>query len=150
MFSAFRKALPLTVRERYSNRMLRREVVVFLARHADFFFPVFRQYIAATYNGEDAVVYQGGHPIALGPFSFKEYLLYMLQHNTWGDEMILAVLAHMWRCRVTVVNSKSLTELRFFHQKPLEQADVVLVYNGTSHYIGTGENESLLLFTVLI
>lgn len=105
-------------------------------------YPAVRTYIAGNYDGS-------ADCSGLGPFSYKDYLRHLLNHAAWGDEMTVAVLAHLWRAKVTVVNARTLLETRYFHDDKLEDVDVVLVFNGYNHYLGTGQFVFSFLFSLV-
>ena len=87
----------------YVNTLFRRDLVCFIAENPDFFFPVMEDHIKGCYGGirlskeeyqqkkkdktltkdeEEEYYYPG-------PFSFKEYLEYILKDTTWGEELLL-------------------------------------------------------------
>ena len=63
----------------------------------------------------------------------------MLDPKNYGDSIMLRLISHMWGVRITVLNAVTLTEVRFRHQEELDQADMVLVYNGKDHYNAAGK-----------
>jgi hypothetical protein len=86
--------------------------------------------IPADEEGEQA------HP---GPFCFKDYLSWMLQKNTWGDQVVLTAIGMMWGLAISIVNVQHDVHLQLRHQRPLAKADIILVYNGVSHYNAAGK-----------
>ncbi len=61
----------------------------------------------------------------------------MCAPDTWGDVITLDMLSIVWQVKVFVLVAAghSLSELRFRTDKEtIDQADFVLVYNGTTHY----------------
>ena len=49
----------------------------------------------------------------------------------------------MWAVKITVLNSKTLQEYRIWHDRAMEEVDVVLVYNGSNHFNATGKDDPL-------
>ena len=49
----------------------------------------------------------------------------------------------MWAVKITVLNSKTLQEYRIRHDRAMEEVDVVLVYNGSSHFNAAGKDDPL-------
>ena len=47
--------------------------------------------------------------------------------------------------RLTVVNAYNLSETKFRHEKDLKETDIVLVFNGQSHFFAAGEHDSGLI-----
>ena len=86
---------------------------------------------------EDPVVQQsrGWAP----PLSYRQYLHLMLRRDFWGDEVVLFAVSCMWSVRITVLNSKTLQEYRIRHDRPMEEADIVIVYNGANHFTAAGK-----------
>ena len=82
-----------------------------------------------------------------GPFSFLGYLKYMLEDYAWGDEGILTLIGMMWQVCITLVQVESeapakdkphrFTTLNFRHSRPMRRADLVLVFTGQNHYLGS-------------
>ena len=105
---------------------------MFLVDFAPLFYEQARYHIAGVYDGSENADF-------LGPFSYKEYLLHILGHFEWADNFLCGVIAHMWKQRVTLIIASTLSEIRYFHDKPLEDADLVVVYVGGAHYLGAGE-----------
>ena len=85
----------------------------------------------------------------VGPFSIVGYMKYILGSKKWGDSICLILIASMWCARISVVLSRSLGQLKFRHDLPLEQADLILVYNNNElngHYTGViRSNENIVL-----
>ena len=75
--------------------------------------------------------YETDHP---GPFTFKEYLKALLQHDFWGDEIVLTMISLMWNVTITVVVGEKREQLLIKHKSSLKNADIVVVYCGDIHY----------------
>jgi len=80
-----------------------------------------------------------------GPYSYKEYLLHMLDEYFWGDGIILMVMSYMWNIRITVVSlgvrpdgNNAPLMMPYRHNKPLSGADIVLLFDGQQHYSSVG------------
>lgn len=65
----------------------------------------------------------------------------MLENGTWGDKIVLTSISMLWSIRITVVNAVNLTTERIRHNKPLVNADIVLLYNGRNQYSACSEYE---------
>ena len=72
-----------------------------------------------------------------GPFSFVEYLLYMLEPTSWGNHGMILMVSMMWQLPITVLNAEGLEQLKFRHNRDLMDTELVLVYAGRAHYLGT-------------
>ena len=133
----------------YVTPLMRRDLVVFLAENADYFYPKFEDWIKGGYGGlmlskeeyekkskegtltdEEDKAYH-----VSGPFSYKDYLQYLLKDSTWGDEVLIVNMSMRWQICITVLHD-DLRESRVRHDRPLQDADLVLVYCGNSHYVG--------------
>ena len=71
------------------------------------------------------------------PFSSR----YMLQENTYCDQMGIRALSHFWGAKITVVKAVNprFNEHRFRHDRPLPEAELVLVHNGRLHFFAACE-----------
>ena len=54
-------------------------------------------------------------------------------------EAVLFAVSCMWRARITVLNTKTLQEYRIRHDRRMEEADVVITYNGVNHFNAAGK-----------
>ena len=72
-----------------------------------------------------------------GPYSIMTWCQAMISDKVYGDLSLLKLIASMWSVRITVVRCDTLSEVRIRHDLPLEQAEIVLLYNGVpvmGHY----------------
>ena len=69
----------------------------------------------------------------IGPFSIVSYMKYIAVSKRWGDTICLILIASMWCARISVVLSRTLGQIKFRHDLPLEQADLILVFNSQEH-----------------
>ena len=108
----------------YTADHLKRQIVLFMYDHKTFFLTYSWRHILVEYNQD-----QGKG------FSFKDYLLYLLQADTWGDELCLSVISIMWNMKVTVIFPGTLGKYNIRHtQKDLEKVDIILINSGGLHY----------------
>ena len=143
----------------YVTPLMRRDLVVFVAENADYFFNKFEDWIKGCYGGlrvskeeykekskagtltdEEHRAYH--EP---GPFSYQEYLQYLLKDSTWGDEVLMVTMSMRWQIAITLVHD-DLRESRVRHHRPLEKADLVLVFCGNYHYVGACKYFHFCLF----
>ena len=73
------------------------------------------------------------------PLSYRQYLHLMLRRDFWGDEVVLFAVSCMWSVRITVLNSKTQQEHRIRHDRHMEEADIVIVFNGANHFIAASK-----------
>ena len=45
----------------------------------------------------------------------------------------------MWSAKITVLNTKTLQEYRIWHDRMMEEADVVITYNRSNHFNAAGK-----------
>ena len=147
MFSAIRRAIDVPLE--YQNIHLRRQIVMTLANHCNFFFPLLKNSIMATYGHPRMPVdefirrreagelsqQQIDDQDCPGPFSYLGYITALLGDGFWGDEIVLAVVSMMFQCGVTVLNADSFLQTKVRHEKPLKDADIVLVHCQGRHYV---------------
>ena len=82
-----------------------------------------------------------------GPFSFISYLRHMLNSSAWGDNGTVSLLSMMWNMTITVVEPShiapeegdphSFVQLKMRHNRELNGVDLVIVFVGNSHFLGT-------------
>ena len=123
----------LNCKEEYRSNHLRYQTMEFVARNHGFCFTVLKSIIAQEYGNEEVVA----DPDEPGPFSFVEYLLYMLEPTSWGDHGMILMVSMMWQLPITVLNAEGLEQLKFRHNRDLMDTELVLVYAGRAHYLGT-------------
>ena len=147
LFSSLRRIISAPFE--YRNIHLRRQLVVMLANHKEFFFNLLKEHIRGTYGfprlSEEE--YQQKYDDGLltdqevqdhncpGPFSFHSYLSTLLNPEMWGDEQVLCLCSMMWQIGLTVVSAETFTQIRFRHRSLLEKADGVLVMCLGQHYV---------------
>ena len=73
------------------------------------------------------------------PLSFRQYLHLLLRRDFWGDEAVLFAVSCMWSAKITVLNTKTLQEYRIRHDRMMEEADIVITYNGSNHFNAAGK-----------
>ena len=136
--------------QEYSADLLKRQVIVTICEHPDFFLRKLEIGIKGTYGGnrltkeEYKKKEQDGtlEPdeikdySAPGPFSLVEYLEYIWKDGTWGDETFVAALSMQWQLASTVLNAEHLYEVRMRHDRDLAEVDLVVVHCGQNHFVG--------------
>ena len=78
-------------------------VVLFIAKNADYFIKdkEFVNTLKATYGWADSDE---------GPFSFVGYLRFILQEDTWINELFIYILSIMWQAKITIVHAHNMDE----------------------------------------
>ena len=84
------------------------------------------------------------------PLSYRQYLHLLLRKDFWGDEVVLFTVSCLWSVKITVFNSKTLQEYRIRHDRAMEEADIVLVYNGVNHFNAAGKGRFTCRSTVFL
>ena len=64
---------------------------------------------------------------------------YLLTDGTWGDDHVLTLLSCMWQLKITILNADTLGETRIRHNDRLTDTELVVVFIGGDHYMGTGK-----------
>ena len=157
MFSSLRRIISALFE--YRNIHLRRQLIIMMANHREFFFNLLKEYIRGTYGfpRQDGDEYQQRYRDGIltdqevqdhncpGPFSFHSYLMALLSPNMWGDEQVLCLCSMMWQIELTVVSAESFTQIRIRHKSSLERADGVLVMCLGQHYVPAHKYLSLFI-----
>ena len=115
----------------YTSIHLRRQILYFLAEHAQFYMnsQPFIEALRGTYgwDGQEGV-------------SLVGYIEMMLDANSWGDEIFLTILSHMWSASITIMYpNEDYREWRIRHETSLDKVDFALLYTGLNHYSPIGK-----------
>ena len=140
LFHAFRRGLTIRMGKDsapghpyFPVRYLRRMIAVWLAQN--------RQQVMVSKGASLSSQYgvEGGDACK-HRLSFQGYLIRTLERGFWGDDTHLYALAKMFRLTITVLfwNLKTFEERRVLHSRPLSKVDVVLLYDGHSHFHAAG------------
>jgi hypothetical protein len=120
----------------YTAQHLRLQAVHFMATHARMFFGSQRECLQAVYGLPVAP----GEEAHGGPFSYHGYLMFMLDDTAWGDSLVLMALSMMFGVRISLVSYHGFTVQMFRHSFPdFHGVDILLFYNGRTHYSALGE-----------
>ena len=137
----------------YQYMMLKRQMVLTVTEHPEFFFNALGFHIMSQ-NGierltpeeyskkvEDNTITQQEleDQDSPGPFSFVGYLEYLLEPKTWGDHGTVLLLSLMWQVKVTIITAETQRQQKFRHDSSLKDADFILVFCGGNHYLLAGE-----------
>ena len=147
MFSSLRRIISAPFE--YRNIHLRRQLVIMLANHKEFFFNLLKEHIRGTYGfpRQDEEEYQQRYRDGVltdqevhdhncpGTFSFHSYLMALLSPNMWGDEQVLCLCSMLWQIGLTVVSVEEFTQIKFRHKSTLERADGVLVIHLATRWV---------------
>ena len=161
MFSSLRRIISAPFE--YRNIHLRRQRIIIMANHREFFFNLLKEHIRGTYRFPrwDEDEYQQRYRDGVltgqevqdhncpGPFSFHSYLMALLSPNMWGDEQVLCLCSMLWQIGLTVVSAENFTRIRFRHKSSLERADGVLVMCLGQHYVPAHKFLSLFIVIAL-
>ena len=121
MFSSLRRIISAPFK--YRNIHLRRQLIIMMANHKEFFFNLLKEHIRGTHGfpRQDEDEYQQRYRDGVltdqevqdhncpGPFSFHSYLMALLNPNMWGDEQVLCLCSMMWQIGLTGVSAKKFT-----------------------------------------
>ena len=136
--------------QEYSSDLMKRQIIATMCEEPDFFLKYLYDGIAGEYGGirlskeeyaqrkkDGKLTADNIHDAsAPGPFSFCEWMEYIWQDGTWGDEPIITAMSLQWQLCTTVLNAEKLFEVRLRHDRPLEDVDLVVVHCGGNHYVG--------------
>ena len=136
-----------------STMHLRRFIVMGICKHPAFFSKYLRHSLSTHFGharmdpqelqaGEIAGTIEPDYAADQrlpGPFSLVSYCQHLVTDRTWGDIHSLTVLSCLWQIGITVLHTDQLNEHRIRHNHLLPKADLVLVFTGGNHYLGTGE-----------
>ena len=149
LYASVRRGLQLP--EEYRSNHLRFQLVHFMCKNHKFTFeviegPVKIQYGHSRLSQEDYLKKTQDGTITPsevenytlpGPFSFQSFLKFMIEPNTWGDQTTILLLSMMWQLPITVLYGEELTQVPIRHDKLINDVELLLVFVGRSHYLGT-------------
>ena len=147
LFSSMRRVFDAP--EEYTSVHLRRQLVITLCNHKDFFYPIMVESIKGTYgfprmpedeyqnlyNQDMLTDQQIQDHNCPGPFSFLGYLKALLEPDFWGDELCLCLLSMVFQIGITVINAEGFTRIRFRHKQTIPNSNVVLCHCKGQHYV---------------
>ena len=137
----------------YQYLMLKRQMVLTVTEHPEFFFKALGFHIKSQYGIERLTPEEYSKKVedntitqqeladqdSPGPFSFVGYLEYLLEPKTWGDHGTVLILSLMWQVKVTIITAENQRQQRFCHDSSLKDADFVLVFCSGNHYMPAGK-----------
>ena len=149
LFASIRRGIAAP--EEYRNNHLRYQLVYFLCQHADFMVNVLDLHLSANYGMDrlskedfqkaekDGTLTKAQREAQTlpGPFSYVEYLENLLNESFWGDHGVLLSLSMMWQVTITSLTAETYEEHRVRHKRRLPYVDLLVVWSGESHYLGT-------------
>ena len=144
LFSSIRRIFDAP--KEYTSMQLRRQLVITLCNHKNFFYPIMVESIKGTYGFQRMseeecddlykrnLLTDQDHNCP-GPFSFLGYLRSLLEPNFWGDELCLCLLSMAFQVGITVVSAEGFTCIRFRHKQDIPNSDVILCLCKGQHYV---------------
>ena len=143
LFSSVKKSLSVctaTLQEAtyFPNRYFRRMVVNFMENHWQLILKSKFMSLMSQYRVQVECEADQGRRWT-PPLSFKQYLCLLLQRDFWGDEVVLYAISCMWSVKITVLNTKTLQEYRIHHDRMMDAADIVIMYNAHNHFNAAGK-----------
>ena len=132
MFSSVRQAMDCPLE--FQTVHLKRQLVMMMANHQDFLFPILKARIATTYGfpqmpqEEYQWKYDKGtltqqeadDHLSPGPFSYMSCMKSLLEKGFWGDELCLTLISMMWQISITVLHTEEFHQIKFRHCEKLK------------------------------
>ena len=149
LYAPVRRGLQLP--EEYRSNHLRFQLVHFMCKNHKFTFDVIEgpvkiqyghsrlsqeEYLQKTQDGTITPSEVENYTLP-GLFSFQSFLKFMIEPNTWGDQTTILLLSMMWQLPITVLYGEELTQVPIRHDKLINDVELLLVFVGRSHYLGT-------------
>ena len=120
-----------------------------LANHHEFFLPLLKATLMATYgcirmdqNTYDQRFNAGQLSQAEiddqncpGPFSYMGYMRALLQDGFWGDEICLTLTSMMFQIGITVLDVETFLQTKVRHDAILSKGDVDLIHCQGHHHV---------------
>ena len=141
---------------KYSLLHLRRQMVAHFIKHKEELYEILKKGLIENYglppdpNGDkDKGKEVTKEEQEVGPFSIVIYMKYIGVSKRWGDTICLILISSIWSVGISVVLSRTLGQIKFRHDLPLEHADLILVCNSheqNGHYTAViRSNEQVMM-----
>ena len=128
LYTALRRRLDCPVE--YTSTHLKRQIIHYLALRAKEFVLYCNNHILHEYNND----------VRRKNFSFKTFLLYMLEEESWGDTITLHAVSILFNLRISVLFPQSLKATLIRHEiKDLAKVDALCLHTGGLHYTAIGK-----------
>ena len=128
LYTALRRRLDCPVE--YTSSHLKRQLIHYLALRAREFAQYCNNHILHEYN----------NPLLNKGFSYKSYLLYMLEDSRWGDTITLYSMFILFNLPISVLFPDSLMIAPIRHDiKDLARVDILVLHTGGLHYTTIGK-----------
>ena len=149
LFASIRRGIAAP--EEFRNNHLMYQLVHFLCEHADFMVDILDVHLSGNYgmdrlSAEDfkkakeegtLTKEQKEAQTLPDPFTYVEYLESLLNESFWGDHDVLLALSMMWQVTITSLTAEIYEEHRVRHRRRLPYPDLLVIWCGESHYLGT-------------
>ena len=143
----------MAVEQEFTQVHARRQIILYCAEHPEFFYGIVKKCIEAEYGHKrlspeevqdlkESGLYEGDikkNQELPGPFTYVEWMSYMLQGDSWGDSAILHVLPYAFQSPVISIDADTLTSDRYRNKLPLPKQDFVFCYVNGNHYMGASK-----------
>ena len=149
LFSSVRRGLQLP--EEYRSNHLRFQLVHFMCVNHKFALEVVKEPVTIQYgqtrlskeeyqrknlDGTITATEEENYNLP-GPFTFQTFLKYMLESSSWGDQTTILLMSMMWQLPITILYGEELTQVPIRHDKLINDVELLIVFVGRSHYLGT-------------
>ena len=115
----------------FPNHYFRRMVVNYMVNHQQLIYNNKFLALMFLYSIEEQVdLDRGWNP----PLSFKQCLCLLLWRDFWGDEVVLHTISCMWSMKITILNIKMMQEYRVWHNRMMDNTDIIITYNAINHF----------------
>ena len=146
----------------YTNTHLRRQIVMCLIEHKDFFWPLLKEHLRGNCGHvrlskeeyerktRDKTItdIEREDYLCPRPFCFISYLESLSKPSFWGEEIMIILLSMMWQVGVTILKGETLHNIKFRHQQRISKSDILLVHCSGKHYVVTGEPSLFLIIPI--
>ena len=142
----------------YTNTHLRRQMVMCLIEHKDFFWPLLKEHLRGNYGHvrlskeyerktRDKTItdIEREDYLCPGPFCFISYLESLSKPSFCGEEMVIILLSMIWQVGVTILKAETLHNIKFRHQQRISKSDILLVHCSGQNYVAAGEPSLFLI-----
>ena len=127
---------------KWTNTHLHHQVVAHIVHNVEFLYPIISTHIQDNYGHlripqEEYDTKQRLGTLtpeekedfeAPGPFSLVTYLKALIKRESYGDKIVLIIISMMWQVWISVLNAKTLRQIKIWTSNRLSKVDISLVH----------------------
>ncbi len=138
--------------EAFNTQEFRNMVAILAAEHWE---TVFTEEVITSLQSEYGMMEEDRNQAAAsgqrpgGHYSMRTYLEALLDAKMWADSVCLNLISRLFLLRMSVIAAgEDMAVTRIRHNGSIRQSDIIVVYNGYSHYVPARKFYVLCLISI--